>query len=81
MKRVVNEARKVQADLAGTGCTLPQAALKFVLAHEAVSVTIPGMRNVAQVDANTADLPDMKPEVLQKLHAHNWLRGFWYDGR
>jgi aryl-alcohol dehydrogenase-like predicted oxidoreductase len=83
LKRVVGEVRKVEADIAGSGYTLPQAALKFVLAHPAVSVTIPGMRSVAQVDANVpvSDLPDMGEGLLLALRKHNWRRGFWYDGR
>ena len=36
----------------GTGYTMPQAAIKFALAHPAVSVVIPGMRNAAQAEAN-----------------------------
>jgi aryl-alcohol dehydrogenase-like predicted oxidoreductase len=81
IKRVVRDVARIQDDLKGTGYTLPQAALKFVLAHPAVSVTIPGMRNVAQAEANTASLPDMPEELAKKLHAHNWRRGFWYEGR
>jgi aryl-alcohol dehydrogenase-like predicted oxidoreductase len=83
LKRVVGEVRKIEADIAGSGYTLPQAALKFVLAHHAVGVAIPGMRAVAQVDANVpvSDLPDMGEGLLLALRKHNWRRGFWYDGR
>jgi aryl-alcohol dehydrogenase-like predicted oxidoreductase len=83
LKRVVGEVRKIEADIAGSGYTLPQAALKFVLAHPAVSVAIPGMRSVAQVDANVpvSDIPDMGEGLLLALRKHNWRRGFWYDGR
>jgi aryl-alcohol dehydrogenase-like predicted oxidoreductase len=65
-----------------TGYTLPQAALKWVLAHPAVSVVIPGIRNVAQAEANCAvsDLPAM-PELVEKLRRHNWRRGVWYGGK
>jgi aryl-alcohol dehydrogenase-like predicted oxidoreductase len=83
LKRVVGEVKKVEDDIKGSGYTLPQAALKFVLAHPAVSVAIPGMRSVAQVDANVPvpDLPDMGEGLLLALRKHNWRRGFWYDGR
>jgi aryl-alcohol dehydrogenase-like predicted oxidoreductase len=83
LKRVVGEVKKVEADIAGSGYTLPQAALKFVLAHPAVSVVIPGMRSAAQVDANipVSDMPDMGEGLLVSLRKHNWRRGFWYDGR
>ena len=43
--------KKVGQDLKGSGLTLPQAALKFVLARPGVSVTIPGMRTVSQAEA------------------------------
>ena len=83
LARTAREARKVAADLEGTGYSLPQAAIKFVLAHPAVSLTIPGMRNVKQVEANLAvsELPDMPEELQRRLRAHNWRRAFWYEGR
>jgi aryl-alcohol dehydrogenase-like predicted oxidoreductase len=73
----------VESDLEGSGYTLVEAALKFVLAHPAVSVTIPGMRNIRQVEANLAvcDLPEMPKALLQTLQKHNWRRAFWYEGR
>ncbi len=81
LSRTIKRVKKVEADLKDTGYTLPQAALKFVLAHTAVSTVIPGMRNKAQVDANCAvsDLKDMSKELLIKLRAHNWRRAFWYE--
>ena len=74
---------KIQADLAGSGFTLPQAAIKFALAHPAMSTVIPGMRSVAQVEANTAvsGLPDLPSGLLEKLHTHIWLRGNWHVGK
>ncbi len=83
LERAVARAAEVQSDIAGSGYTLPQAALKFVLAHPAVSVVIPGMRNVAQAQANAAvsGLPEMSDALQKKLHRHNWLRGFWYSGK
>jgi aryl-alcohol dehydrogenase-like predicted oxidoreductase len=83
LTRTVREVRKVQADLEGSGYTLPQAAIKFVLANPAVSLTIPGMRNVRQVEENLAvsELPGMPEELQRRLRAHNWRRAFWYEGR
>ena len=62
--------------------TLPQAALKWVLAHPAVSVVIPGIRNVAQAEANCAvsDLPAMPEKLVHRLHRHHRRRGVWYGG-
>jgi aryl-alcohol dehydrogenase-like predicted oxidoreductase len=81
--RTVREVEKVREDLTGSGYTLPQAALKFVLAHPAVSATIPGMRNVDQVEANLAvsEMPDISRDLLDTLRKHNWRRAFWYEGR
>lgn len=83
LARTVARVEEIKKDLAGTGHTLPQAALKFVLAHPAVSTVIPGIRNVAQAEANCAvsDLPPIPPELLVKLRHHNWRRGVWYGGK
>jgi len=83
LARAVARAEKVRADLAGSGYTMPQAALKFALAHPAVSTVIPGIRNVAQAEANcgASDLPDMPHALVEKLRAHNWRRAIWYGGK
>ena len=49
--------------------TLPQAALKFILAHPAISAVVPGIMTTAQVDdgVSTADLPALPPHILQRL--------------
>ena len=83
LERAVARAGEIRQDLAGTDYSMAQAAIKFVLAHPAVSTVIPGIRNVAQADANCgiSDLPPMPPELLTKLHRHNWRRGVWYGGK
>ena len=81
--RAVARTAEISKDLAGTGYTPAQAALKFVLAHPAVSTVIPGIRSLAQADANcgVSDLPAMPATLLQKLQRHNWRRGVWYGGK
>jgi aryl-alcohol dehydrogenase-like predicted oxidoreductase len=81
--RTVARVEKIKPELTGSGYTMPQAALKFVLADPAVSTVIPGIRNPAQAEANcgVADLPDMSPALVGKLRAHRWLRSFWYAGK
>lgn len=81
--RTVTRVEGIRKDLADSDYTLPQAALKFVLAHPAVSVVIPGIRNVAQAEANcgVSDLPEMPAELVNNLHRHNWRRAFWYGGK
>ena len=83
LARAVTRTEEISKDLAGTGYTPAQAALKFVLAHPAVSTVIPGIRHVAQAEANCAagDLPDLPAELLTRLHRHNWRRGVWYGGK
>lgn len=83
LARVIAHADDVKRDLVGSPFTLPQAAIKWVLAHPAVSTVIPGMRNAAQAEANCAvsDLAAMSPELIQKLQRHNWRRGVWYGGK
>lgn len=83
LARAVAHAEEIRRDLADTGYTMAQAALKFVLAHPAVSNVIPGIRTVNQADLNCAvsDLPAMPTDLLEKLHRHNWRRGVWYGGK
>lgn len=83
MGRAVQRAEAIREDISSTGLTMAQAALKFVLAHPAVTTVIPGIRNPAQAEANcgASDLPDLDPDLLQKLRRHNWRRAFWYGGK
>lgn len=57
------------AFLARDGRTLAQAALQFVLAHPAVSVTIPGAKSPKQVDENVsaAGAPPLTPQELAQI--------------
>ncbi|MCF7687641.1 MAG: aldo/keto reductase [Cephaloticoccus sp.] len=83
LARTIKRVEDIRTDLVGTGYSMPQAALKFVLAHPAVSVVIAGTRNPAQAEANcgVSDLPAMSPELAEKLQRHNWRRAFWYAGK
>ncbi|MEO7597626.1 MAG: aldo/keto reductase [Opitutus sp.] len=83
LERAVTHAEEIRRDLAGSPYTMAQAAIKFVLSHPAVSTVIPGIRNVAQADANcgVSKLPAMAPELLKNLRRHNWRRGVWYGGK
>jgi aryl-alcohol dehydrogenase-like predicted oxidoreductase len=83
MARKAARVEKIQAALAGSGVTLPQAAIKFALAHSAMSTVIPGVRSLTQVEANTtvSDLADLPLPLLEKLRAHIGLRGNWHTGK
>ncbi len=78
--RVVDRVEKIRADVAGSGYTLPQAALKFAMSHPGVSTVIAGIRNVAQAEMNLAvsELPELPPELLKELRTHFWRRSIWY---
>jgi aryl-alcohol dehydrogenase-like predicted oxidoreductase len=81
--RAIARAGRVGETIKGSGYTLPQAAIRFALAHGAVGTVIPGMRNPSQAEANCAvsEMPAMTADLQRGLRAHNWLRGFWYAGK
>jgi len=63
----IDEIRGIVGD---GNCTLAQAAIRFVLAHDAVSTVIPGIRNVRQVESNVAaEAVELPRETIEKLRA------------
>jgi len=68
---------RVRADLP-PAMSLPEAALKFILACPDVSTVIPGMRRPAHVEANlsVSGQPPLSGELLAKLRAHRWPRTY-----
>lgn len=67
-----NDLQQVEAvkEIVGNATeTLPQASLKFILAHPAVSAVVPGMMTTAQVDDGvaTANFPALPSHLLQRL--------------
>ena len=61
----VDEAKSI---IGGTARALAEGALRFVLANDCVSTTIPGMRNIRQVEMNVAaDEVRIPQEVVDKL--------------
>jgi aryl-alcohol dehydrogenase-like predicted oxidoreductase len=60
------------------GMTLPEAALRFILAHPDVTTVIPGMRRVRHVEANLAvsDGRALAPEALGRIRRHRWIRTY-----
>jgi aryl-alcohol dehydrogenase-like predicted oxidoreductase len=58
------------------GMTMPEMALRFILANRTVSTIIPGMRKVQHVEGNiaTSDGNVLSDDLLQKLHGHRWDR-------
>jgi aryl-alcohol dehydrogenase-like predicted oxidoreductase len=62
--------------LVPTGMDLPELALRFILAHPAVSTVIPGMRRPAHVERNltASDGERLPPRLMEALRAHRWDR-------
>jgi aryl-alcohol dehydrogenase-like predicted oxidoreductase len=85
--RAVQRVDEIRRDLQAAGLendhSLADVALKFALAHPAVSTVIPGIRSPQQAEQNlkVSDKPDLPQDLLVKLRRHNWLRGVWYSGK
>jgi aryl-alcohol dehydrogenase-like predicted oxidoreductase len=62
--------------LVPSGMDLPELALRFILAHPAVSTVIPGMRRPAHVERNlgASDGEVLPPRLMDALRAHRWDR-------
>jgi aryl-alcohol dehydrogenase-like predicted oxidoreductase len=58
------------------GMTLPELALRHILAHPAVSTVIPGMRKLRHVEENigVSDGRPLPASLLTDLKAHRWER-------
>jgi aryl-alcohol dehydrogenase-like predicted oxidoreductase len=71
----VERAERLRPDVPA-GMTMPELALRFVLASPDVATVIPGMRKRAHVEANlgASDGRPLDSEVLQRLRAHRWDR-------
>jgi aryl-alcohol dehydrogenase-like predicted oxidoreductase len=57
--------------LVPAGASMAQFALRWILMHEAVSVVIPGAKNVSQAldNAAAADLPPLTDDMMARLAA------------
>jgi aryl-alcohol dehydrogenase-like predicted oxidoreductase len=68
LEEVIPRVDEVKSIIGGTARALAEGALRFVLADDAVSTTIPGMRNVRQVEMNVAaDEVRIPQDVVDKL--------------
>ena len=56
--------------------TMPEMALRWILAHQDVTTVIPGMRREEHVRANVAvsDGRQLTPPLMQELRRHRWER-------
>ena len=78
-REVAEHVSRLQQDLAPFAGTLPEIALRFCLSHPAVTTVIPGMRRIANVEANAAasDKGALPQEVLDVLARHAWPRSYY----
>jgi aryl-alcohol dehydrogenase-like predicted oxidoreductase len=62
--------------LVPAGATLPEVALRWILANPAVSTIIPGMRKPTHVRSNlsASDAGPLSPSLMQELKRHRWDR-------
>ncbi|HYG20326.1 MAG TPA: aldo/keto reductase [Ohtaekwangia sp.] len=58
------------------GMTMPEMALRFILANDDVHTIIPGMRKIGHVESNvaTSDGRKLNPDLVKKLKGHRWDR-------
>lgn len=71
----VEHAERLRPDIPA-GMTMPELALRFILANPDVATIIPGMRKRRHVDANLG-VSDGKPldeAVVARLRSHRWDR-------
>ncbi len=78
-KETLARVEAMKADVGDAYPTLAEAAMRYVLAHQAVNVLIPGMKNPAEVDMNVAysDGGVMSEELIETLTKHAWVRNYY----
>lgn len=70
LEEVLPRVDEVRSIVGGAERSLAEASLRFVLAHDAVSTTIPGAKNVRQVESNVAAGEGSLPaDVVEKLRS------------
>jgi len=59
-----------------TGASMPDIAMRFILASPDVTTVIPGMRRIRHVEGNLAasDAPALDGGLMTKLRRHRWVR-------
>ena len=58
---------------------LPELALRYILSFDEISTVIPGIRKVANAEANASysDGRKLSEELMEKLKSHSWERNFY----
>ena len=78
-KQIVEHVEPLKKDLAAIESTLAEVALRFCLSHPAVSSVIPGMRRVANAEANASvsEKGGLDEKTTEILHRHAWGKNFY----
>ncbi len=77
LEEAIQKVDEVRGLIGGGARTLGEAALRFILANDAVSTVIPGARNVHQVESNVAASgqklpPEIVARLRERLGAYNF---------
>jgi aryl-alcohol dehydrogenase-like predicted oxidoreductase len=77
LKRCIEKAEHLSQYLP-EGMSLPEMALRFILANPLVGTTIPGMRQEkhVQMNINSSDGKELNPELMKALKSERWYRTF-----
>jgi aryl-alcohol dehydrogenase-like predicted oxidoreductase len=68
LQEAIERVDETKSIIGGASRSLAEGALRFVLANEAVSTTIPGARNSRQVETNAAAIEGMlAADIVEKL--------------
>jgi len=78
-KQVVKHVEALKNDLASVEGTLAEIALRFCIAHPAVSSVIPGMRRVRNAESNVgvSEQGALDEATLAILRRHAWDKNFY----
>jgi aryl-alcohol dehydrogenase-like predicted oxidoreductase len=75
LQQTLDRVAPLQRLVDGWSESLPDIALRWILAHPAVTTTIPGMRAMRHVEANlAASGRPLSPDAIDQLKAFRWDR-------
>jgi len=81
LKEFIPRIKKLEKLLGKEADSLPELALRWILAHNEVSTVIPGTRKVKYVNKNASvsDGKKLSEGLMKELKDHAWERNFYVD--
>ncbi|WP_047997276.1 aldo/keto reductase [Puniceibacterium sp. IMCC21224] len=75
----LSRVEAIKSEIGDAFPTLAEAAMRYVLSHDAVSLLIPGMKTPQEVDMNVAysDGARLPDDLIARLEPHAWVRNFY----